>query len=430
MTEFAPISGYYQTLKPFNPRPCQTPEYPITVHLTLASIDPEPVDDEKQPTTLRLLKQRDMFEVDDSEDEDYNEEEDDKEENDDDDDDDDEKKPSKKSSKKNAKKSGKKDAKDEEEDESDGDEIEETKEMDEEIQDHILCTLSPESQCQQVLDLTIMPGDEVYFVATGSYTVYLSGNYVDNPDDLEDDDFSSSEDDEDEDEDPDYEEGDENEEDEEGDVIEEGDDDFDLDKLENVDDVEKEIEDLVKKDEGKKKQSGKKRKAEKEESGAEGKSKKSKKAKKDEEERRVKFDKDLIKGPTQTEKKEKKEKKEKIEKKKKKHPVRKLDGGILVEDMVTGVGPLVKSGKKISVRYVGKLRNGKVFDKNVSGKPFRFNVGRGEVIKGWDLGFQGMAVGGERRIIIPAPMAYGSQRLPGIPANSELTFDVKLLAIK
>lgn len=52
------------------------------------------------------------------------------------------------------------------------------------------------------------------------------------------------------------------------------------------------------------------------------------------------------------------------------------------------------------------------------------------MIKGWDVGVAGMAVGGERRIVIPAPMAYGSSKLPGIPANSELTFDVKLLSIK
>jgi len=413
MTEFAPISGYYQTLKPFDPRPCQTPEYPITVQLTLAAIDPEPVDDDEQPTTLRLLKKRDLFEVVDTEDEDEDEDDEEEEEED-------EKKKGKKSvkGKKKAKSEEKED--DDDDDDDDDEEIDEEKEMDEEIEEHIICTLSPKTQYQQVLNLTILPNEEVFFVATGSYTLHLSGNYVDNPDDLEDDDFSSDEEDDDDDDDPDYVEKDEDE-DEEGDIIEEGEDDFDLDKLENVDNVEKEIENLVKKEQGKK-QSGKKRKAEEKDT-----EKKSKKAKKEEEARRVKFDKDLIKGPTKA---EKKEKSEKIEKKKKKHPVRKLDGGILVEDMVTGVGPLVKAGKKISVRYVGKLRNGKVFDKNVSGKPFRFHVGRGEVIKGWDLGFQGMAVGGERRIIIPAPMAYGSQRLPGIPANSELTFDVKLLSIK
>jgi FK506-binding nuclear protein len=52
------------------------------------------------------------------------------------------------------------------------------------------------------------------------------------------------------------------------------------------------------------------------------------------------------------------------------------------------------------------------------------------VIKGWDIGIQGMSVGGERRLTIPAHLAYGSKAQPGIPANSQLIFDIKLLAIK
>lgn len=67
---------------------------------------------------------------------------------------------------------------------------------------------------------------------------------------------------------------------------------------------------------------------------------------------------------------------------------------------------------------------------NKKGKPFSFSVGKGEVIKGWDIGVQGMSVGGERRLTIPANLAYGSKSPPGIPSNSTLIFDVKLLAIK
>lgn len=67
---------------------------------------------------------------------------------------------------------------------------------------------------------------------------------------------------------------------------------------------------------------------------------------------------------------------------------------------------------------------------NKKGKPFSFKVGKGQVIKGWDVGIAGMAIGGERRLTIPASLGYGSRGMPGIPANSQLTFDVKLLEIK
>lgn len=75
------------------------------------------------------------------------------------------------------------------------------------------------------------------------------------------------------------------------------------------------------------------------------------------------------------------------------------------------------------MRYIGKLKNGKQFDANTKGKPFSFRLGKGEVIKGWDLGLVGMKVGGERRLEIPANMAYGNKSLPGIPGNSTLIFD-------
>lgn len=67
---------------------------------------------------------------------------------------------------------------------------------------------------------------------------------------------------------------------------------------------------------------------------------------------------------------------------------------------------------------------------NKKGKPFSFSVGKGEVIKGWDIGIQGMAIGGERRLTIPAHLAYGSKAQPGIPGNSTLVFDIKLMNIK
>ena len=116
--------------------------------------------------------------------------------------------------------------------------------------------------------------------------------------------------------------------------------------------------------------------------------------------------------------------------KKKKFPTKTLLGGVITEDRKIGSGATAKSGNKVGIRYIGKLKNGKVFDKNTSGKPFSFKLGKGECIKGFDLGVTGMAVGGERRVIIPPKMGYGSQALPGIPANSELTFDIKLVSLK
>ncbi|EST05545.1 Peptidyl-prolyl cis-trans isomerase, FKBP-type, domain protein [Kalmanozyma brasiliensis GHG001] len=108
----------------------------------------------------------------------------------------------------------------------------------------------------------------------------------------------------------------------------------------------------------------------------------------------------------------------------------KLPSGLIIEEKSAGTGAPCKPGQKVGMRYVGKLTNGKVFDQCTSGKPFYFKLGKGEVIKGWDEGVKGMKVGAERRLTCPAKLAYGNQKLPGIPANSTLMFDVKLVEIK
>lgn len=104
--------------------------------------------------------------------------------------------------------------------------------------------------------------------------------------------------------------------------------------------------------------------------------------------------------------------------------------GVSIDDRKLGNGPAAKKGSRLEMRYIGKLDNGSVFDSNKSGKPFAFKLGAGEVIKGWDVGLQGIQVGGERRLIIPAGLAYGNKALPGIPKNSKLTFDIKCVAVK
>jgi len=104
-----------------------------------------------------------------------------------------------------------------------------------------------------------------------------------------------------------------------------------------------------------------------------------------------------------------------------------MKGGIQIEDILVGKGPEVQAGKKIGMYYKGCLqKNGKQFDSCLKGKPFKFRLGAGEVIKGWDVGISGMKVGGKRKLTIPPNMAYGAQgAMPDIPPNSTLVFDIE-----
>lgn len=108
-----------------------------------------------------------------------------------------------------------------------------------------------------------------------------------------------------------------------------------------------------------------------------------------------------------------------------------LVGGVKAEDLRVGQGPVAKQGKKVTVYYEGRLKsNNKVFDKTNSGKGFEFTLGKQEVIRGWDIGVQGMKVGGKRRIVCPANTAYGSKGSPPvIPPNSTLVFDIELRGV-
>ena len=81
--------------------------------------------------------------------------------------------------------------------------------------------------------------------------------------------------------------------------------------------------------------------------------------------------------------------------------------------------------------YEGKLKaNDKQFDATLTGKPFKFRLGQGEVIKGWDVGVEGMKVGGKRRLTIPPNMGYGATGAsPDIPPNAHLVFEVECKAV-
>jgi peptidylprolyl isomerase len=105
--------------------------------------------------------------------------------------------------------------------------------------------------------------------------------------------------------------------------------------------------------------------------------------------------------------------------------------GLKFRDVLVGKGAQPKEGNTVVVNYTGKFTNGKVFDTSVGKRPFEFQLGRGQVIKGWDEGVGSMHIGGKRKLVIPPALAYGPGGYPGvIPPNSTLTFDVELLKIK
>ncbi|KAJ5387619.1 hypothetical protein N7509_010160 [Penicillium cosmopolitanum] len=313
-------------------------------------------------------------------------------------------------------------------------------ESDEELDldENVVCTLSPETNWQQPLDFTVCEGERVFFKATGNHTIYITGNYVIGLDEGRPE-FDEDEDDEDE-----YDlSPDEDELDMDDIMALDGDDSDDLDDMEDPRitevDSEEEAPKLVEaKAKGKNKRAaeeeslddlmaktakGKATKAEekaqqkklKKNDGAAAAVEPKKEAKTD---KKVQFAKNLEQGPTPSGDK----------------PTGTLGvkevRGVKIDDKKLGKGVAAKSGNTVAMRYIGKLEDGKVFDSNKKGKPFSFKLGKGEVIKGWDIGVAGMAPGGERRITIPPQLAYGKKALPGIPGNSKLIFDVKLLEIK
>jgi len=104
-------------------------------------------------------------------------------------------------------------------------------------------------------------------------------------------------------------------------------------------------------------------------------------------------------------------------------------------DLTVGTGATATAGNRVTVAYTGWLfdpgqpnNKGRQFD---SAPSFTFTIGANQVIKGWDQGVPGMRVGGQRRLIIPPDLAYGSAGAGGglIPPNATLVFDITLISI-
>jgi FKBP-type peptidyl-prolyl cis-trans isomerase len=107
--------------------------------------------------------------------------------------------------------------------------------------------------------------------------------------------------------------------------------------------------------------------------------------------------------------------------------------GLKFQDLVQGSGITAAKGNEVTVHYSGFLYStGELFDSSLNrGTPFRFKLGAGRVIKGWEEGVKGMRVGGKRRLVIPPALGYGSQGIAGIiPPNATLQFDVELLDVQ
>jgi FKBP-type peptidyl-prolyl cis-trans isomerase FkpA len=113
-----------------------------------------------------------------------------------------------------------------------------------------------------------------------------------------------------------------------------------------------------------------------------------------------------------------------------------MPDGLKYTDTKLGDGATATAGNKVSVHYTGWLykdgAKGAKFDSSVDrGQPFDFTLGAHQVIAGWDEGVAGMKVGGQRTLIIPPELGYGSRGAGGvIPPNATLMFDVELLKVQ
>jgi FKBP-type peptidyl-prolyl cis-trans isomerase FkpA len=110
--------------------------------------------------------------------------------------------------------------------------------------------------------------------------------------------------------------------------------------------------------------------------------------------------------------------------------------GLVIEDLTTGTGAAAQAGHSVTVHYTGWLMDdgqaGRKFDSSKDrNDPFVFDLGRGQVIAGWDEGVRDMKVGGVRRLTIPPELGYGPRGAGGvIPPNATLLFEIELLGVR
>ncbi|WP_084675864.1 FKBP-type peptidyl-prolyl cis-trans isomerase [Candidatus Paracaedibacter acanthamoebae] len=111
---------------------------------------------------------------------------------------------------------------------------------------------------------------------------------------------------------------------------------------------------------------------------------------------------------------------------------RKVSDKLVITDEKIGDGAEAKAGQLVTVHYTGRLTDGTKFDSSVDrNQPFRFMLGVGQVIKGWDEGVVGMKIGGQRKLVIPAEKGYGARGAgAAIPPNATLEFDVELISVE
>ena len=101
---------------------------------------------------------------------------------------------------------------------------------------------------------------------------------------------------------------------------------------------------------------------------------------------------------------------------------------LALDDLTVGSGALAQDGSRVSIHYTGWV-NGAKFDSSLARAPLTFQLGRHEVLRGWEEGMVGMKVGGKRRLTVPPSLGYGKTGSPGgaIPPMSTLVFEIELL---